>query len=95
MEYAEVFGIVPESPEHVRVLWELRKEVEALLLNLHPNIVQLIGVVVDALRRPVKLLFELAQFGDLERCVRVRVCARARTRTQMSMGVVLRAQVLA
>jgi len=78
LEYAEVFGIIPESPEHVRVLWELRKEVEALLLNVHPNIVQLIGVVVDALRRPVKLLFELAQFGDLERCVRA--CARVRER---------------
>ena len=58
-----------ESPEHMRVLWEVRKEVAALLtpVCLHANIVQLIGVIQDGRQRPVKLLCELAHHGDLDR----------------------------
>jgi hypothetical protein len=58
-----------ESTEHVRVLWEVRKEVAALLSPVcsHTNIVQLIGVIQDGRQRPVKLLFELAHHGDLDR----------------------------
>ena len=58
-----------ESPEHIRVLWEVRKEVAALLSPVcsHANIVQLIGVIQDGRQRPVKLLFELAHHGDLDR----------------------------
>ena len=66
-----VYEMELESPEHVRVLWEVRREVAALLSPVcsHPNIVQLIGVTLDACQRPVRLLFELAHHGDLDRCV--------------------------
>jgi hypothetical protein len=66
------YGVIPGSPAHHRVLWEIRKEVAALLSPVcatHPNIVRLIGVVVDSLQRPVKLLFEYADHGDLTRWV--------------------------
>ncbi len=72
LEYPVLFSLVLESPGHMRVLWEVRKEVLALLSPVcsHPNIVQLIGVIQDGRQRPVKLLFELAQHGDLNRWVR-------------------------
>ncbi len=62
-----VYGIILESPAYHRVLWEIRKEVGALLSPVctHPNIVELIGVVMDPLQRPVKLLLEFADHGDL------------------------------
>jgi hypothetical protein len=64
-----MFRMNPESLEHMYALLEVRKEVEALLspVYTHPNILQLLGVVVDGRRRPVKLLFELAPCGDLGR----------------------------
>ncbi len=66
-----LYGIVPESPEHLYALEEVRKEVAALLSPLcdHPNIVRLHGVVVDDRGRPIKLLFECADLGDLDGCV--------------------------
>jgi len=71
-----LYNIIPESPEHHFALTEVAKEVAALLSPAcqHPNIVRLIGVVVDARHRPIKLLFERADCGDLEayvlsRCV--------------------------
>ncbi len=67
-----VFDVIPESPAYHRVLWEIRMEVAALLspeCATHPNIVRLIGVVVDSQQRPVKLLFEYADHGDLTRWV--------------------------
>jgi hypothetical protein len=66
-----IFEIAPESPEHHYALAEVAKEVAALLSPVcqHSNIVRLIGVVVDARRRPIKLLFEFAELGDLEKCV--------------------------
>ena len=71
LEDVALFNLVLESPEHVRVLWEVRKEVTALLSPVcsHANIVQLIGVILDVHQRPVKLLFELAHHGDLNRWV--------------------------
>ena len=67
----DVYGITPESPEHAVALEEVRKETMALLslAGSHPNIVSLVGVVVDERARPTKLLFEWASCGDLERCV--------------------------
>jgi hypothetical protein len=69
LEDPEEYEMVLESPEHIRVLWEVRKEVAALLSPVcsHANIVQLIGVIQDGRQRPVKLLFELAHHGDLDR----------------------------
>jgi hypothetical protein len=69
LEDPALYNVVLESTEHVRVLWEVRKEVAALLapVCLHANIVQLIGVIQDGRQRPVKLLFELAHHGDLDR----------------------------
>ena len=71
LEDPVLFSLVLESPGHMRVLWEVRKEVAALLSPVcsHTNIVQLIGVILDAHQRPVKLLFELAHHGDLNRWV--------------------------
>jgi hypothetical protein len=74
-----VYDVVPESPAYHRVLWEIRKEVGALLSPVctHASIVGLIGVVVDSLQRPVKLLFEFADHGDLTRCVEaLRACSQ-------------------
>ena len=64
-----VYGITPESPEHLYALEEVRKEVAALLSPVcrHPNIVTLLGAVVDDVGRPIKLLFEWADHGDLDR----------------------------
>lgn len=69
LESPEVYSLALESPQHVQVLWDVRKEVTALLSPVcsHPNIVRLIGVVSDTYERPVRLLFEFAQHGDLER----------------------------
>jgi hypothetical protein len=66
-----LYGVILESPAYHRVLWEIRMEVGALLSPVcsHPNIVELIGVVLDPLQRPVKLLFEFAHHGDLTRWV--------------------------
>jgi hypothetical protein len=66
-----LYNIIPESPEHLFALTEVAKEVAAMLSPAcqHLNIVRLIGVVVDARRRPIKLLFERADCGDLEACV--------------------------
>ncbi len=63
-----LYRIEPESTEHLFALTEVGKEVAALLSPVcrHPNIVRLIGVVVDDRRRPIKLLFEKADCGDLE-----------------------------
>jgi hypothetical protein len=71
LEDPVLFSLVLESPGHMRVLWEVRKEVAALLSPVcsHTNIVQLIGVILDAHQRPVKLLFEPAHLGDLNRWV--------------------------
>ena len=64
-----LFEIVPGSPEHLYALEEVRKEVAALLSPVcrHPNIVTLLGAVVDDVGRPIKLLFEWADHGDLEK----------------------------
>jgi hypothetical protein len=66
-----VFDVTPECPGYHFALAEIRKEVAALLSPVctHPNIVGLLGVVVDSLQRPVKLLFESASHGDLARWV--------------------------
>ncbi len=63
-----LYGIEPESAEHLYALEEVAKEVMALLSPAceHPNIVTLVGVVVDGKGRPVKLLFEWADCGDMD-----------------------------
>jgi hypothetical protein len=72
-EYAPVFyplriDLVPESPIYYIVLSEVRKGVEALLSPActHPNIMTLLGVVVDRFQRPTKVLVE-SEEQDLER----------------------------
>ena len=61
------YHVEAESPAWHHTLLEVRKEVGALLSPVcnHPNIVELIGVVVDHFQRPIKLVFELADGGDL------------------------------
>jgi hypothetical protein len=60
-------GIGPDSVAVGAALADVYKEVTALLSPIcaHPNIVTLIGVVFDGAMRPVKLLFEWADGGDL------------------------------
>ncbi len=64
-----VYGIQPGSREEADALEDIRIEVLALLSPVcrHPDIVQLIGVVVDDKGRPAQLLFERASLGDLQR----------------------------
>jgi hypothetical protein len=64
----EMYHIMPESPEHHYALGEVAKEAATFLSPAccHPHLVQLLGVVVDHRQRPIKLLFERAELGDLE-----------------------------
>jgi hypothetical protein len=63
-----MFQITPESQEHHYVLREVAKEAATFLSPAcrHPHVVQLLGAVVDHRQRPIKLLFERAELGDLE-----------------------------
>lgn len=65
----EMFNIEVDSPDYMVALGEVLKEVAALLSSVcrHPNIVELVGVVLDDKGRPAKLLLERAGLGDLLR----------------------------
>jgi hypothetical protein len=66
----EEFPATPGGSRHTSVVQEIKKEVAALLSPAcrgHPNVIALTNVVVDAERRPVKLVFETADQGDLKK----------------------------
>jgi hypothetical protein len=68
LEDRDLHSIEVDSPEHGFVLLNVLAEVKSFLAHAGrcPLIIALVGVVVDELRRPVKLLNELADCGSLE-----------------------------
>jgi hypothetical protein len=72
LENLVMYGIDVDSPEHVLVLLGVLEEVKWFLTTAGrcPLIIALVGVVVDERRRPVKLLFELADRDSLEDYIR-------------------------
>ncbi len=68
LEDRDLYNIDVDSPEHAYVLLNVLAEVKSFLAHAGrcPLIIGLVGVVVDELRRPVKLLNELAECGSLE-----------------------------
>ena len=80
LEDMELYALEEGSPGLQRVFEEVVLEVRPFLSpsGQHWAIVRLDGVIVDHLRRPGKLLFELADLGSLEDFIKATLAAAAR-----------------
>ena len=67
----DLYGVEPGSPEHLYSLGQVAAQAAVLRSPpcQHPNIVALVGEVPDDQGRAVKLLYEIADHGDLERYI--------------------------